>query len=169
MELCPTFKTGKKQHPDFEAVPSCQVKIVVRILPVTRSSARLIFQGPLSYPRRECYSHAGGRRYNLPAFAIVILTGPQIVLRSSQRLGLCPWEFCISFQIKGKLVLDWVTSSLGSDPCSARCILPSPSRGNHLKCHPVCVSPPMRVRILGGRRGGREKEMPGTQCFLWLC
>lgn len=79
MELCPAFKIGKKYHPDFAEVPSCQVKIVVRILPVMRSSARLIFQGPLSYtlaghftPRQE----AGGITFQ--SLQSSFLQGPKL-------------------------------------------------------------------------------------------
>lgn len=81
MELCPDFKIGKKYHPDFEEVLQLPSKNSSQDPPCDEElSARLIFQGPLSDPHREFYSHTGGRRHNLPHFAIVIFTELSIVL-----------------------------------------------------------------------------------------
>lgn len=33
MELHPTFKIGRKYHPDFEKAPRCELNIAIRILP----------------------------------------------------------------------------------------------------------------------------------------
>lgn len=163
MELCPTFKIGKKYHPDFAEVPSCQVKIVVRILPVMRSSARLIFQGPLSYPCRAFYSQTGGRRYNLPVFAIVIFYRAPNYTVILKKKGSLPLGIMHLILDKRKIGLGLGHKELGFKSLFCQMHPAKPSRHNHLKC---CCGSLWEYRE-GGQKWGREKEMRGTRSFSY--